>query len=86
MDLRNPSAETLMRQAGYSAEEWLWQAVEAIDKQFGEGYAKENPALVGAFMQAAGADEIAMHVRSLLDTFDNMTERLSNTIESLEFS
>ena len=68
MNLGNPSAETLMRQAGYTAEEWLRQAVEAIDNQFGEGFAKANPALVGSFIQGAGLDQIAMYVKSLTDS------------------
>jgi hypothetical protein len=47
------SPETLMRQAGHTAEEYMCRAVEEIDRLFGEGYAKANPGLVGAFMQTA---------------------------------
>ena len=36
--------------------DYLGSAVEEIDKQFGEGYAKEHPELVGAFMQVAAND------------------------------
>ena len=66
--LGNPSAETLMRQAGFTAEEWLRQAVTAIDDKFGEGFAKANPALVGSFIQGAGLDQIAMYMKSLNDS------------------
>lgn len=31
----------------------MTRAVVAIDKQFGDGYAKQNPALVGAYMETA---------------------------------
>lgn len=37
----------------YVAELALEDAVRVIDRTFGEGYAAENPALVGAYVQAA---------------------------------
>lgn len=30
----------------------LWDIVEIIDEQFGEGYAKKNPELVGRIIQS----------------------------------
>ena len=51
------SPETLMRQAGMTANEWLHQGIESIDRAFGEGYAKKNPELLAAFMQAAARDQ-----------------------------
>ncbi len=50
------SSETLMRQAPGTVAEYLEQAVGIIDRQFGKGYAASNPALVGAFLQAASMD------------------------------
>ncbi|KGK24271.1 hypothetical protein [Pseudomonas plecoglossicida] len=47
---------TLMRQAGMTATDYMIDAVDAIDRQFGEGYAKKHPELVGAFIQTAAAD------------------------------
>jgi hypothetical protein len=38
----------------------LGQAVEAIDAQFGTGYAEANPALVAAFMQACALKDISI--------------------------
>ena len=61
------SPETLMRQAGYTSEEWMRQAVKSIDSQFDEGYAKKNPALVGAFIQGAGLDQIAAYLNNISD-------------------
>lgn len=43
------SSENIMRQAGMTAAEYLDAAVKYIDETFGEGYAKNNPMLVGAF-------------------------------------
>lgn len=39
-----------------NTEEYLKDAVLAIDAQFGEGYAKQNPMLVGAFIQTCAQD------------------------------
>ncbi len=52
----NASFDALMRQAPDTAALYLRKAAEAIDQQFGEGYAKANPALVAAFMSVAGQD------------------------------
>jgi hypothetical protein len=46
----------LMKQASMTAHDYLQEAVKSIDGEFGEGYARKNPALVGAFMQAASMD------------------------------
>lgn len=51
-----------MRQAGMTTAEYMRDAVESIDKQFGDGYAKANPVLVAAFIQAAAHDYHAMAV------------------------
>lgn len=58
------SAETLMRQAGYTAEEYMRAAIKSIDETFGEGYAKANPVLVAAFMQTVAADLAAAYNHS----------------------
>lgn len=50
------SAETLMRQAGYTAEVYMNAAIESIDKWFGKGFAAKNPQLVGDFMKTAAMD------------------------------
>jgi hypothetical protein len=50
------SFEQLMIQGGWTAKSWMMQAVEAIDEKFGKGYAKNNPALIGSFMDAAAID------------------------------
>jgi hypothetical protein len=47
---------TLMRQAPGTIATYLVEAIDSIDSNFGEGFAKRNPALVGAFIQACAAD------------------------------
>ncbi len=50
------SWDTLMRQAGYTAEEYMKAAVESIDSLFETGYAKKHPELIGVFMITAVLD------------------------------
>jgi len=48
--------ETLMKQAPMTVHLYLGHAIEMIDEKFGEGYAKENPVLTAAFVQACASD------------------------------
>ena len=48
--------EDAMRQASMTVEEYLTSAIVRIDRHLGEGYAAKNPALIGAFIQAAAQD------------------------------
>jgi hypothetical protein len=50
------SAETLMRQAPMTVALYLSEAIEAIDRKFGDGYAAKNPQLVAAFITACAQD------------------------------
>lgn len=42
---------------------WLELAIAALDAKFGDGYARANPALVGAYVQACALESIrtALH-------------------------
>ncbi len=63
--------DTLMEQGWRTASDYMSEAVERIDKEFGEGYAREHPELVGQFMQTCAIDEgsavIAQQVTSAID-------------------
>jgi hypothetical protein len=61
------SAESLMEQAGWTADEYLAAAIKHIDERLGEGYAKKNPALVGQFMITAAMDYQAADMRQGID-------------------
>ena len=50
------SLENAMNQATYTAELYMGAAAREIDAEFGEGYAKKNPALVASFMQVCIKD------------------------------
>lgn len=62
----------LMDQAGPTVGHWLMQSVKEIDRTFGDGYAKKNPALVAAFIQAAAMDQLTAHLTT------RIAERLSD--------
>lgn len=48
--------DELMRQAAPTIAEYLRSAIEHIDAQLGDGYAKAHPELLGAFIRAAALD------------------------------
>lgn len=65
--VRVPSANELVAQATITANEYLLNAIDAIDRALGEGYARENPSLVGDFMRAAASDFQACSNNQILD-------------------
>ena len=42
-----------MRQAYFTAHDYLMHAIHDIDEQLGKGYAKQHPELIVAYMQTA---------------------------------
>ncbi len=58
-------AETLMKQAGYTAEVWLKQAQEAVADLKMSGEAKAR--IIAAFIQAAAQDQHTMTIRNLAE-------------------
>jgi hypothetical protein len=53
------SAADLMRQAGMTAENYMINGKQDIDKIMGSGYVKAHPELLSAYMQAAALDFLA---------------------------
>lgn len=58
-------AETLMRQAGYTAKEWLEQAKEAVADMKMSDEAKAQ--IIAAFIRAAAQDQHTMTIRYLAE-------------------
>jgi hypothetical protein len=52
--------QTALKQSVTNADWWMGQAVEKIDQQFGEGYAKAHPELIVGFIGVAERDYTAM--------------------------
>ena len=61
--------ETLMRQAPMTAEVYMMEAIECIDKQLGEGYAKKHPELIGDFIKTCAIDYHAGVVSKLIKEY-----------------
>lgn len=65
----------------------LKSAAEAIDRQFGEGYAAANPNLVAAFMLSATAETAILSGEATVEKLDQRiersSERMCNAIENL---
>lgn len=67
--------ESLSNQADKAAENYLDSAVRLLNKHFGEGYAKENPVLVGQLVYAMATDFQSM---AFAKTMADFTESLAH--------
>lgn len=56
---------------------YLSQAVAAIDAQFGDGYARDNPALVASLVQTAAIDAAVATGRGAHEEALTLAERIS---------
>ena len=61
-----PEYEELITQALITADIYLVAAIDSVDGHLGEGYAKKNPVLVAAFIQACSADFAAGSIQKTL--------------------
>lgn len=78
-DLVQADPNTLLVQASETAEAYLRAGTKAIDDQFGDGYAKEHPELVAAFMQVAAKDFAASMLVAVIERSSSQT---ASAIES----
>lgn len=76
MDKIDASWKKLMEDGADAAVFYLGKAVVAIDTEFGKGYAKQHPELVGSFMKAAATDSQASQIAK---TIQELAEELSKT-------
>lgn len=75
------SNDAAVTQAGVTIKQYLHQAVEHIDEIFGEGYAKKNPALLAACVQAQAADFNSALVAAGLWEVKDAVDEISNTMD-----
>lgn len=86
------SFDTLYSQSKETAESYLKNAARRIDEEFGDGYAKANPALVAAYMQVAVTDFTSSStakvngaaLRLIADSLDRMATGLESIATALE--
>jgi hypothetical protein len=63
------SPETLLDHASMTVRQYFVAAIKAIDHEFGDGYAKEHPELVAAFIHCAGVDFSASIIMANMQDF-----------------
>lgn len=66
-------ADTLLRQAGATAETYLADAIRAIDNAFGDNFARDHPRIVAAFMKTAARD---YHTAIMKAGLDNIAQAI----------
>lgn len=70
-----------MRQAPLTIGDYLDEAVHQIDRQFGEGYAMKNPALVAAFLNCCATDfntgVIGQAIQMVSQSLNNISSSLT---------
>lgn len=72
---------TLLRQAKYTATDYMREAVEQIDRLFGDGQAKKYPELVSAYMRACCADMGAASIAKAIEEVACAIEVLASKLE-----
>ena len=68
-------ADTLFRQAGHTAEQYLRDGIESIDRAMGDGFAAEHPELVVAFMRVRRA---GFHTVIIKKGLDNIADAITS--------
>ncbi|MCF6178577.1 MAG: hypothetical protein L3J63_04190 [Geopsychrobacter sp.] len=61
-------------QAVENTSHYLKKAIEAIDKELGDGFAKEHPELIAAFVQSAALDGIRAALSEVADEIGNVAQ------------
>ncbi len=74
------SAEHLWRQTEPTVEGYLARAVSMVDAQFGEGFAKAHPQLVGQIVSAMASD---FHTSLTCKTLEQTGFAVSNALGSI---
>ena len=70
------------RQSASQAHDWMLRAKIDIDSIFGEGYAQENPQLVGDYIKCAAEVERTYYIYEIMGSIS----LIQTTLESLELN
>jgi hypothetical protein len=70
----------LRGQASTAAQQYHDDAVAFITKRYGEGYAKEHPELVAAFMQVAGMSYLANAAHGICQSGGSISSELETLL------
>ena len=66
MEKITASIETLVEQAPWTTKMYMREAIKDIDSFFGDGYAKENPELLGQYIRSCSNDVLSASITSAL--------------------
>ena len=77
------SPEEILRQASMVTADYFRAAIGTIDQEFGEGYAKKHPELIGALVQAASKD---LHTTSLVQAIQHEMANLVSAVNNYTLS
>jgi hypothetical protein len=79
--------QTLLRQAPMTANEYLMSAIDHIDQQLGNDYAKQHPELIATFMQTSAIDlGTAVIARAVESLSNSLVGALNEMQESVAIS
>jgi hypothetical protein len=70
----------MLEQAQDTADSYLSFAIFTIDNKLGEGYAKQHPELISAFMRVSMGD---FNANCIAQTIQDSVEHISEIIESI---
>jgi hypothetical protein len=84
MGIIQASPESLLRQAKFTAQEYMVDAITEIDALFGEGYAKKHPSLVAGYMNTAALDfASSIQCKSTEEALELIATSLSDICDAL---
>lgn len=79
-----PTAQELMRRAMMTAHDYMTHAETDIDAHFGAGFARQNPALIAAYMQAAALDFAATFgLQGVAGSIDHVADAIGDAADAL---
>jgi hypothetical protein len=78
MEKITASIETLVEQAPWTTKMHMREAIKDIDSFFGEGYAKENPELLGQYIRACSNDVLNASITSALQDISESLKSLKD--------
>lgn len=70
----------MLQDSADSAETFMLKAVHAIDALFGEGYARQNPGLISAFITSAAIEDAGLMVANSILAAAKVIERKGDLI------
>lgn len=80
MDKITANWKTLLNDGFCCASTHFHQVIESIDSEFGKGYAKEHPELIGAYMNAAATEHQAVVIGKCIQELAEEIEKAGDII------